>query len=111
MSLRVLDPGLQSLIVDFGRPNYRSLGVPIGGAADRFSLALGNGLVGNPPGELHKIFQPEAIPLLNQFLEAVTGADECKADVRSLEHVDDEVGHLEDEIHSVLWSHDPDIGC
>lgn len=49
MSLRVLDPGLYSLVVDFGRPHSRSLGVPVGGAADRFSLVLGNALVGNPP--------------------------------------------------------------
>ncbi len=37
------------MLVDFGRPASRSLGVPVGGAADRWSLALGNGLVGNPP--------------------------------------------------------------
>jgi antagonist of KipI len=49
MSLRVLDPGLFTLVVDRGRPQYRSLGVPVGGAADRWSLALGNALVGNPP--------------------------------------------------------------
>jgi antagonist of KipI len=49
MTLRVLDPGLYTLVVDFGRPGYRSLGVPVGGAADRAALALGNGLVGNPP--------------------------------------------------------------
>jgi antagonist of KipI len=49
MSLRVLDPGLYTLVVDFGRPHARSLGVPVGGAADRTSLALGNALVGNPP--------------------------------------------------------------
>jgi antagonist of KipI len=49
MSLRVLDPGLQTLVVDFGRPYSRSHGVPLGGAADRWSLALGNALVGNPP--------------------------------------------------------------
>jgi antagonist of KipI len=49
MSLRVLDPGLYSLVVDFGRPGTRSLGVPVGGAADHTSLALGNALVGNPP--------------------------------------------------------------
>jgi biotin-dependent carboxylase-like uncharacterized protein len=49
MSLRVLEPGLQSLVVDFGRPATRSLGVPLGGAADRWSLSLGNALVGNPP--------------------------------------------------------------
>ncbi len=49
MSLVVLDPGFHTLIVDQGRPTRRHLGVPVGGAADRASLALGNGLVGNPP--------------------------------------------------------------
>jgi antagonist of KipI len=49
MSLHVLEPGLYTLIVDQGRPRSRSLGVPLGGAADRTSLALGNALVGNPP--------------------------------------------------------------
>src|SRR5438552_2089096 len=49
MTLRVLDPGLHSMIVDFGRPGYCSLGVSKGGAADRAALALGNALVGNPP--------------------------------------------------------------
>jgi antagonist of KipI len=48
MSLRVLEPGLYTLVVDFGRPRWRSLGVPVGGAADRTALALGNALVGNP---------------------------------------------------------------
>ncbi len=49
MTLRLLDAGLYTLLVDFGRPAARSLGVPVGGAADRASLALGNALVGNPP--------------------------------------------------------------
>src|SRR5918995_692436 len=49
MSLTVLDPGPYSLLVDLGRPSSRSLGVPVGGAADRAALALGNALVGNPP--------------------------------------------------------------
>lgn len=48
MSLLVLEPGLESRIVDLGRPRTRRLGVPVGGAADRRSLALGNALVGNP---------------------------------------------------------------
>ncbi len=46
-TVTLLTPGLCTLVVDFGRPSTRSLGVPVGGAADRFSLALGNGLVGN----------------------------------------------------------------
>jgi len=37
------------LVVDRGRPATRSLGVPLGGAADQRSLAVGNALVGNPP--------------------------------------------------------------
>jgi len=49
MTLRVLDSGLHTLVVDFGRPGARSLGVPVGGAADRFALAVGNALVGNTP--------------------------------------------------------------
>ena len=47
MSIVVLEPGIESRIVDFGRPRTRSLGVPVGGAADRRSLTLGNALVGN----------------------------------------------------------------
>ena len=47
--LKVVHPGLCTLVVDGGRPHYRSLGVPVGGAADRAALALGNALVGNPP--------------------------------------------------------------
>jgi antagonist of KipI len=47
MSLRLLHPGLLSLLVDAGRPRARALGVPVGGAADRAALALGNALVGN----------------------------------------------------------------
>jgi len=49
MSLRVREPGLLSLLVDRGRPRSRHLGVPLGGAADRAALALGNALVGNAP--------------------------------------------------------------
>jgi antagonist of KipI len=49
MSLRLLQPGLFSLLVDFGRVRSRALGVPVGGAADRAALAIGNALVGNPP--------------------------------------------------------------
>ena len=50
MSLRVRETGLLSLLVDRGRSRSRHLGVPLGGAADRTALALGNALVGNEPG-------------------------------------------------------------
>jgi antagonist of KipI len=36
-------------MVDLGRPKSRRFGVPVGGPADRFSLALGNALLGNLP--------------------------------------------------------------
>lgn len=49
MPLRLLEPGLCTLLVDFGRPACRSVGMPVGGAADRFSMAIGNSLVGNSP--------------------------------------------------------------
>ena len=49
MGLVVRDAGLLSLVVDAGRTGSRSLGVPLGGAADHAALALGNALVGNPP--------------------------------------------------------------
>jgi antagonist of KipI len=49
MTLHVVEAGLSTWVVDCGRENYRSLGVPVGGAADRAALALGNGLVGNRP--------------------------------------------------------------
>src|ERR1700674_4586843 len=47
--LKVVQPGLCTLVVDNGRTRCRSLGVPVGGAADRRSLTIGNALVGNPP--------------------------------------------------------------
>jgi biotin-dependent carboxylase-like uncharacterized protein len=50
MSLRVVEPGLYSLVVDQGRPRWRSLGIPPGGAADRAALIVGNALVGNAAG-------------------------------------------------------------
>lgn len=46
--MEVITPGFHTLVVDLGRPRWRSLGVPLGGAADRQSLILGNALVGNP---------------------------------------------------------------
>ncbi|MEI7687101.1 MAG: hypothetical protein WCL32_18950, partial [Planctomycetota bacterium] len=49
MSLSIVDAGLETRVVDFGRPASRRLGVPVGGAADRGLLSLGNSLMGNEP--------------------------------------------------------------
>ncbi len=45
--LEILDPGLQSLIQDLGRPGFGDLGVSAAGAADASSAAQANRLVGN----------------------------------------------------------------
>ncbi|MGK0715174.1 5-oxoprolinase/urea amidolyase family protein [Leucobacter sp. W1153] len=45
--LRVVEPGLQPLIEDLGRPNLADLGVSASGAADRSALKNANRAVGN----------------------------------------------------------------
>lgn len=47
--LEVLDGGLLTTIQDGGRPDWAHLGVPESGAADPWSLAVANLLVGNDP--------------------------------------------------------------
>lgn len=48
MSLHFLKPGLQTSIQDGGRPGMLRWGLPRGGAADTFAMALANLLLGNP---------------------------------------------------------------
>ena len=49
--IEVLEPGLlTSVQTARGRPGWRHLGVPVGGAADAWSARLANRLVGNPDG-------------------------------------------------------------
>jgi antagonist of KipI len=50
MTLEVIEPGLLTTIQDAGRPDWTHLGVPIGGAADPWSLAVANLLVGGGAG-------------------------------------------------------------
>ncbi|MCB5282942.1 MULTISPECIES: 5-oxoprolinase/urea amidolyase family protein [unclassified Arthrobacter] len=47
--LRVVSPGLQSLIQDLGRHGHSGMGVSAAGALDRASLRRANRLVGNAP--------------------------------------------------------------
>ncbi|RWZ84401.1 carboxyltransferase domain-containing protein [Glutamicibacter sp. HZAU] len=49
--LRILDPGLQSLLQDAGRIGYGNLGVGAAGAADPAAFHQANRLVGNQPGQ------------------------------------------------------------
>ncbi len=49
MTIEILDPGALTSVQDaVGRPSWRHLGVPAGGAADGWSARLANRLVGNP---------------------------------------------------------------
>lgn len=77
MTLKVLSPGLSTSIQDLGRPGYFHLGIPIGGAMDRFALRCANMLVGNPEGAagLEVVFMGPEIEFMQDALVAVTGAE------------------------------------
>lgn len=77
MSLKIVNPGLSTSIQDLGRPGYFHLGIPIGGAMDRFALRAANMLVGNPEGAagLEAVFMGPTIQFDKTALVAVTGAD------------------------------------
>jgi antagonist of KipI len=50
VTLEVLEPGLLTTVQDAGRPDWTHLGVPTGGACDRWSLAVANLLAGADAG-------------------------------------------------------------
>lgn len=77
MSLKIIQPGLSTSIQDLGRPGYFHLGIPIGGAMDRFALRCANMLVGNPEGAagLEVVFMGPQIEFTSDALVAVTGAE------------------------------------
>ena len=51
MSIRVIQPGVQTTVQDLGRFGYQQYGVPVAGAMDPRSLKLANILLDNEPGE------------------------------------------------------------
>ena len=77
MSLKIVNPGLSTSIQDLGRPGYFHLGIPIGGAMDRFAMRAANMLVGNPESAagLEAVFMGPTIQFDKTALVAVTGAD------------------------------------
>jgi len=77
MTLKIISHGLSTSIQDLGRPGYFHLGIPIGGAMDRFSLRVANMLVGNPEGAacLEVVFLGPKIEFTKDMVVAVTGAD------------------------------------
>jgi antagonist of KipI len=72
MSFQVVQPGTFSILVDSGRPRHRSLGIPVGGAADRAAWQIGNALIGNSPNAVAL-----EITLSGPALQALADIDVC----------------------------------
>lgn len=66
--VEVIDAGLGNCIQDAGRTGYRSIGVPLSGAADPILLACANRLAGNHPASAAL-----EIGLVGPRLQAVSG--------------------------------------
>lgn len=74
-ALVVVNPGLQLLVQDRGRPGLAELGVPASGAADRVALRDANRAVGNSPGSaVLEGIGPAALRFHGDGVAAVTGA-------------------------------------
>jgi len=75
--LEVLEPGAFTTIQDRGRPGWGHLGVPEGGAADPWSLAIANRLAGNPEGAaaLEVTLAGPRLRALEPIVVALAGAD------------------------------------
>lgn len=48
-TVTILKNGLATSVQDFGRPQQQQLGIPLGGAADKWAMQCANWLVGNSP--------------------------------------------------------------
>ncbi|NTF46476.1 biotin-dependent carboxyltransferase family protein [Rhizobium rhizogenes] len=77
MAIKVLHHGLSTTVQDLGRPGYFHLGIPVGGAMDRYAMRAANLLVGNGEGAagLEAVFMGPKLEFLDDALIAVTGAD------------------------------------
>ncbi|MGH7861494.1 MAG: biotin-dependent carboxyltransferase family protein [Candidatus Dormibacteraceae bacterium] len=74
---RVMAPGRWTTIQDLGRAASRRMGVPVGGAMDRFALVAANRLVGNPDdaAALECSGPGTDLEVLSTGLVAVTGGN------------------------------------
>ena len=77
MPVNVKTAGFATTIQDLGRPGYYHLGIPMGGAMDRFALRCANLLVGNDEGAagLECVFMGPELEFTEDAMVAVTGAD------------------------------------
>lgn len=95
MTIEVLDPGALTTVQDAaGRPAWRHVGVPHGGAADPWAARLANRLVGNPDGAplleitLHgptlRIAAPTTVALVGDMEATVDGLPVARAAARQV---------------------------
>ena len=77
MPIEVRTAGLSTTVQDMGRPGYYHLGIPIGGAMDRYALRAANLLVGNREDAacLEAVFMGPELAFAQDALVAVTGAE------------------------------------
>lgn len=77
MAIKVVHQGLSTSVQDLGRPGYFHLGIPMGGAMDRYALRAANRLVGNDEGAagLEAVFMGPQLEFQRDALVAVTGAE------------------------------------
>ncbi|MCT7664796.1 biotin-dependent carboxyltransferase family protein [Shinella kummerowiae] len=77
MAIKVLHHGLATAVQDLGRPGYFHLGIPVGGAMDRYAMRAANLLVGNDEGAagLEAVFIGPKLEFTEDTLVAITGAD------------------------------------
>lgn len=100
--LRILSPGLQSLIQDLGRPGHTGLGVGAAGALDRSALRRANRLVGNPPSAaaVETVAGGLTVQAVGDQILAVTGAPGELALLQAHEDSEDADAYLERNIPS-----------
>ena len=73
----VVEPGFLTTVQDLGRPDFAHLGVPRSGAADTWSAAVANVLLGNPPDAavLECTIVGPSLQVLGDHVVALAGAD------------------------------------
>jgi KipI family sensor histidine kinase inhibitor len=101
--LRVLSPGIHSLIEDLGRQGHSALGVSAAGALDRASLRRANRLVGNAPSAaaIETVAGGLKIQAVGDQVLAVAGAPSAHNVVTPSGFPDEESGSTEDRQRTV----------
>ncbi|MFP3462238.1 5-oxoprolinase/urea amidolyase family protein [Arthrobacter globiformis] len=101
--LRVLAPGIHSLIEDLGRQGHSALGVSAAGALDRASLRRANRLVGNAPSAaaIETVAGGLRVQAVGDQVVAVAGAPSALTVVTPSASSDEEGGDTDDRQRTV----------